>query len=158
MKIAVALGVLPLACVACSHPGEMRVFVRDPHAVWVEAPSSSGPRVVLPEGRTFAQVSVPVDNEPFASVPATATVFREANGGITIDYRACPVSPYAPLHPSGELTVVPDHEAPRVRVISSDGPNLRMAYHCHVSGSRTALDLTLVTPWTNVREIDEYER
>ena len=155
LVLAVPLGLLSAAC---THPAEVRVFVRDPHAVWVEQASASGPRVVLPEGHEFTQVTVSVDDQPLGSVPATATLFREPNGGITIDYPACPVSPYAPLHPSGELSVVPDRRGPPVAVISSDGPNLRMAYRCRAAAGKLALDLRLVTPWTNVREVDEYER
>jgi hypothetical protein len=112
---------------------------------------------VLPRGERFTQVSVPIDNPPFASLPSTATVFREANGGITIDYAVCAVTPYAPLHASGELTVVPDKGSDTADVVGSDGPNLRLAYRCHSGGAHRALDLTLVTPWSNVREVHEYE-
>jgi hypothetical protein len=90
-------------------------------------------------------------------LPSTATVFREPNGGITIDYAACAVSPYAPLRGTGELTVVPDRRSDVADVVGSDGPNLRLAYRCRASGSRRGLDLTLVTPWSNVREVHEYE-
>ena len=141
----------------CAHNGEVRVFVRDPRAVWVEEVTPSGSHIVLPRGERFAQVAIPMNNPPFESLPQTATVFREPNGGITIDYAVCTVSPYAPLHPSGELTVVPDRGSDAHDVVGSDGPNLRLAYRCHTKDAQRALDLTLVTPWSNVREIHEYE-
>jgi hypothetical protein len=156
--IALVLAVLAVSAVAgCTHEGEVRVFVRDPRAVWVEAPSPSGPHVVLPRGGGFAQVSVAMNHPPFESLPATATVFREANGGITVDYAVCSISPYAPLRPNGELAVTADHGTDTAEVVGSDGPNLRVAYRCHTRNAERDLDLTLVTPWSNVREIHEYE-
>ena len=157
----VLLAVLVLSVLAvplgCAKNDEVRVFVRDPHAVWVEARTPSGTRVVLPAGHGFQQVSVALEHPAFSSLPPSATVFREGNGGITIDYAACGVSPYAPLHPSGELTVVPDVGARPADIVGSDGPNFRLAYRCHIGNGPRVLDMTLVTPWSNVKAIHEYE-
>jgi hypothetical protein len=157
VAVAVPLVVALLALPACTNHAEVRVFVRDPRAVWVEAATPAGSRIVLPRGEQFTQVAVPIDAPPFSSVPSTATVFREPNGGITIDYAVCAVSPYAPLRSSGELTVVPGRGSDTADVVGSDGPNLRLAYRCPTRGAQRGLDLTLVTPWSNVREVHEYE-
>jgi hypothetical protein len=156
--IALVLAVLAaLAASGCTHEGQVRVFVRDPRAVWVEAPSPSGSHVVLPRGGRFAQVQVQMNHPPFESLPQMATVFREANGGITVEYPVCSISPYAPLHPNGELMVTADRGTSTAEVIASDGPNLRVAYRCRTRDADLDLDLTLVTPWSNVREIHDYE-
>jgi hypothetical protein len=168
--VSFALLVAPLAPLAllalsgCSHSEQVRVFVRDPRAVWVERsePRDGESHVLLPRApsanaQQFAEVPVPLNFPAFSSLSQRASVIREANGGITIDYPACAISPYAALHSSGELTVTSDHGSDVSDIVGSDGPNLRVAYRCHTrNAGHVLLDLTLVTPWSNVREIHEY--
>lgn len=125
------------------------VFVKDPHQVWVEVWTSSGERVLLPAGHHPGGVTVHADIPPRPGMPSYASVFREPQGGITIDHPSCAPWPTNPLSSRGELTVVRPHGQPS---FSSDARNLRVAFRCE-EGHFTVLDLAFVTPLENVKEV-----
>jgi hypothetical protein len=131
----------------------MHIFVRDPHQVWVEAKTESGERLTLPAGGGLRGVSVHADVPPVASMPTFASVFREPSGGITVDYPACAPWPTNPLSSKGELTVTSVHAK---QGFVTDGENLRVPFQCE-AGDRTVLDLTFVTPLSNVKEVQVFE-
>lgn len=135
---------------ACAvHEDATEVFVQDPHKVWVEAWTSQGTRVLLPAGQSFSEVMVHADIPPNPYGPSYATLAREANGGITLDYAGCAPYPTSPLSAEGELTVVRAHGEERVR---SDGRYLHVPFKCG-DDEYTTLDLSFVTPLSNVREV-----
>ncbi len=145
---------------AGTHDGLTRVFVRDPRQVWVAGETTEGERVVLPAGGGMRGVTLLPDLPPRPSRPgdieltsptplAVASLFREPEGGITIDHPAC--APWAtnPLSSRGELKV------PRVRgerAFRSDGKTLRIPFRCE-TGDLRVIELTFVTPVANVKEV-----
>jgi hypothetical protein len=152
MRFAGCVGILALGAMGCTAPHEdsTRVFVNDPHQVWVElvASNDTGKRVALPSGRGLRGVSVPVDVAPEASSTGRASIFREPSGGITIDHPSCAPWPTNPLSSRGELTVARAHGE---KGFSTDGQNIRIAFRCETDGN--VLDLAFVTPLANVKEV-----
>jgi hypothetical protein len=161
---------LMLAAVGCATPqaDATHVFVRDPHQVWVEGRTSEGERLLLPAGYGLRGVSVHADvpqvtqvtqvtqdtqGEQPPGMPTYASLFREPQGGITIDHPSCAPWPTNPLSSKGELTVTGPHGR---RGLSSDGKNLRVSFQCE-DGSATVLDLTFVTPLANVKSVHVFE-
>jgi hypothetical protein len=155
---------LSAGALSCAvHDETTHVYVRDPRQVWVEAWTSEGERVLLPAGQGLRGVSVHADvpdpdedsSHPrsSAAMPAMASVFREPQGGITIDHPSCAPWPTNPLSSRGELTVVKPHGR---RAFTSDGRNLRVPFECD-DGKVTVLDLAFVTPLGNVKEVDVVE-
>jgi hypothetical protein len=150
--LAVALGAL--GALACGvHRDATYVFVKDPHQVWVEAWTSAGERVLLPAGRQFAGITVHADIPPRPATPTYASVFREPQGGITIDHPSCAPWPTNPLSSQGTLTVVRPHGEPG---FSEDAHNLRVPFRCGV-GRFIVLELSFVTPLENVKEVHVIE-
>jgi len=135
------------------HEDATHVFVKDPHQVWVEAWTSTGERVLLPAGRDFTGITVHADIPPHPGMPTYASVFREPQGGITIDHPSCAPWPTNPLSSQGELTVVRPHGQAG---FSRDAHNLRVPFRCE-EGRFVVLDLTFVTPLNNVREVHVIE-
>jgi hypothetical protein len=155
MKLLGAALALLLGAEGCAavHDDSTKVFVRDPHQVWVEAWTSGGERILLPPGRGLRGISVHADIPPSPAMPTYASVFREPQGGITIDHPSCAPWPTSPLSSRGELTVVSRHGK---KAFSSDGQNLRIPFRCE-EGSFTVLDLAFVTPLGNVKEVHVIE-
>jgi hypothetical protein len=149
-----ACGVLPtlLAC-AAQEEDATHVFVRDPHQVWVEGMTSEGQQLLLPTGQGLRGVSVHADVPRVATMPTYASLFREPQGGITIDHPSCAPWPTNPLSSKGELTVTAPHGR---RGLTSDGKNLRVSFECD-RGDYKVLDLTFVTPLSNVKEVHVFE-
>jgi hypothetical protein len=147
-------GLLP-AALGCASVQEdaTHVYVKDPHQVWVEAWTSEGERVLLPVGYGLRGVSVHADVPPQPGRPTYASVFREPQGGITIDHPSCAPWPTNPLSSKGELTVTRVHGN---RGFTSDGQNLRIPFRCE-DGKFTVLDLAFVTPLGNVKEVHVIE-
>jgi hypothetical protein len=136
-----------------AHEDQTRVFVRDPHQVWVEAWTSEGERVLLPAGRSFRGVSVHAAAPPEANGPTLASVFREPSGGITVDHPSCAPWPTNPLSSHGELTVTRAHGD---KGFTTDGKTMRIPFTCE-DDHFTVLDLAFVTPLTNVKEVHVIE-
>jgi hypothetical protein len=150
--LALAFGFGVEGC-ATAHEDSTRVFVRDPHQVWVEAWTSEGERVLLPAGRGLRGVSVHADIPPEAKEPTYASVFREPSGGITVDHPSCAPWPTNPLSSRGELTVARVHGQ---KGFSTDGQNMRIPFKCE-DDRFTILDLAFVTPLSNVKEVHVIE-
>jgi hypothetical protein len=153
VSVATVLGALGAAACTAPHEDATHVFVKDPHQVWVEAWTSQGERVLLPAGHLVTGVTVHADIPPLPRVPTYASLFREPQGGITIDHPSCAPWPTNPLSSRGELTVVRPHGQPG---FSKDGLNLRVPFKCE-EGHFTVLDLAFVTPLGNVKEVDVIE-
>jgi hypothetical protein len=105
--------------------------------------------VLLPVGHRFSEVSVHADIPPTPDLPTYATVVREPNGGITLDYPGCAPWPPAPLDGRGELVVRGEHGEKK---LLTDGRNLRVPFRCG-DDHYVSLDLAFVTPLSNVREV-----
>jgi hypothetical protein len=151
--IALVSSAYGLAACDAPHEDATRVFVRDPHQVWVEARTGQGERMLLPPGDGLRGVSVRADVPPEAIEPARASVFREPSGGITVDHPSCAPWPTNPLSSRGELRVTREHGQ---KGFSTEGPNLRIPFKCETDGY-TVVDLSFVTPLANVREVHVIE-
>jgi hypothetical protein len=155
MRFVAAFLAVVLGALGCGahHEDATHVFVRDPHQVWVEAWTSRGERVLLPAGHLFTGITVHADIPPLPGMPTYASLFREPQGGITIDHPSCAPWPTNPLSSQGELTVVRPHGHPG---FVRDGLNLRVPFKCE-EGRFTVLDLAFVTPLSNVKEVHVIE-
>ncbi len=142
---------LPISLAACGgHQDATRVFLRDPHQVWVEAWTSRGTRVLLPPGQSSAEVRLHADIPPNPEEPSYASLVREPNGAITLDFPGCAPWPMVPVGANGEIHIVRQHGEER---LVTSGRTLRIPFRCDGQDGYTTLDLAFVTPLANVREI-----
>ena len=147
LHLATSLAALGTGCAV--HQDATEVFVRDPHKVWVEAWTSNGTRVLLGSGQRASLVRIHADIPPQPEYPTYATLEREPNGGITLDYAGCAPWPLSTLDAKGQLKVIRDHGEER---LATDGRTMRIPFRCG-NDEFTTLDLAFVTPLSNVREV-----